>query len=356
MIIFMNVFRNMGSVGRGSPIHTLLMLIYFLVGWSALSTIILHALEEISWIESAWQVWQTITTVGYGNAPAVKPFGRVWTMIYGTIGIMTLPILFTYIFNVIQHIRQEIMEGNVQNPHKDGYIIINYNESMVKKFIEEIRTKEKDVPICIVDNTLSMLPNFISKQGNIWFVKGGGLEKNSYEMSAMANNKTVIVLPKDNNSDSDGTTKAIISNVLHYVPESTKVIHVLVDQQNSWMFDGYRSVQVLGDIEILAIVQDCQDKFSAIITEELLMNTKGANPHTVQLTQIKNMTWEEFNTKARKKSKELGIRINVWALIQDNKPDSCPDPVTILQKGDYISIISNNGFDWNRLETAIANS
>ena len=356
MIIFISVFRNIGSIGRNSPIITLIYLLVFLIIWSILATIGINLIEKAGWVESAWQVWQTITTVGYGNAPASTSLGRVWTMIYGTIGIMTLPVLFTYIFNVIQYVRQEIMEGNVRNPHKNGYIIINYDEGMVKKFIEEIRTTEKDAPICIIDNELPILPTYISKQGNIWFIKGGGLDKNSYEMSAMADSKAIIVLPKNHNPDSDGTTKAIVSNVLHYVPESVQVIHVLVEQKNSWMFDGYRSVQVLGDIEILAIVQECQDKFSAIITEKLLMNTKGANPHTVQVAQIDNMTWEEFNIKARQKAKELHMNINIWALIQDEQPDTCPDPVTLIRKGDYISIISNNGFDWNRLETSITNN
>lgn len=355
MIIFMNVFNKISSIGRNNPITILKYVSSFLLVWSIIATIILKLLEPIAWIESAWQVWQTITTVGYGNAPATTTLGRIWTMIYGTIGIMSLPILFTYIFNAIQYNIQQIKEGKVKNPDKNGYIIFGYNEGMVRKFVEEIRITEKNVAICIVDNKLDVLPNDITDQKNVWFVKGGGLDKNSYEMSAMAESKAVIVLPKDNDSDSDGTTKAIVSNVLHYVSKSTQVIHVLVDQKNSWMFDGYRSVQVLGDIEILAIVQECQDKFSAVITEKLLMNSKGANPNTVQVSHLKSITWEEFNIKARKKAKELGITINILALIQDDKPNSCPDPVTLIEKGDYISIISNNRFDWNQLETAIAN-
>jgi hypothetical protein len=102
--------------------------------------------------------------------------------------------------------------------------------------------------------------------------------------------------------------------------------------------------------ELFALVQECQDKYSSEIFEKLLLNTRGANPKTVIPTLTIGWTWEKFQHKLIATSKLTGKKCNLFALIRDNDPETCPNLDLILQEGDYISIITFNDFNWLTFE------
>ena len=122
-------------------------------------------------------------------------------------------------------------------------------------------------------------------------------------------------------------------------------MYILVDQKNGWMFDK-RAIPVLQDLEILAIVQECQDSGTALMIERLLQNTMGANPKSVIPKKIIGQTWQEFQLAMA----NAKLRANPLALIREGVPESCPEPETVIQDGDTVLIAAYDDFDWAEIE------
>ncbi|MCD4817077.1 MAG: potassium channel family protein [Candidatus Cloacimonetes bacterium] len=309
--------------------------------------------ENSTWIEAIWQTWQTATTVGYGNAPAEGLGGRFITIVFGTIVISYLPVIIGHAIDLISSNREKRRFGFMKNKQKNGYIIFNYpGANKLKRFIEEIRNTEIEIPICIVDAKLEELPREIVMLGDIHFVKGGLIDKETYQLANLKNSKTILVFPNESGSpEADSTTQTIVQLIEQFVDnQKTRVIHVLVDPKHSWLFDNTLSTQVLEDIGMYAAVQECQDPFSAKIIEKILTNTEGANPQTVKPDKIIGWTWGEFLTKLVEISINYEIKINAFALIQNSSPDTCPAANITITKDDFISVLADNNFVWSEIE------
>ncbi|MDW7694760.1 potassium channel family protein [Flammeovirgaceae bacterium SG7u.111] len=312
--------------------------------------------EDVSFEEAFWQGWQTFTTVGYGNRPAETSIGRWLTIVLCTLGIAILGALFSAAFDYRQHLINKKRLGLMINPFKDGYVIFNFpGEYQLINFIKELRSVENDVGICIVDSRLEELPQSISVLPKIHFVRGNTLSKETYERAEICDNKSVIIFPTVANvPDSDGATKTIIDLVSRFIGEgNTRILHLLVDPSNSWMFDNVKSTQIMESFELLALVQECQDIYSAEIVEKLLLNSKGANPKTCKPNKIVGMTWGGFLKKSIEFSESTGTNCNPFALIRGGQPDTCPKLSEIIQKDDFISIIAHHNFDWAAFENEV---
>jgi voltage-gated potassium channel len=319
-------------------------------------TILLKHLEGYSWLTSMWQVWQTYTTVGYGDTSVVHPVSQSFTMIFSFIAIALYAAMGGALIEYLIHAKERRRLGLMNNPVKNGYVIFNFPAPhLLDSFIEEVRFTEGEVGICIVDNRIEELPTVVRERKNVHFVKGSLVNKETYKKANVANNKVVIIFPGEPfNPDSDAGTKTIVDLVSQFVGKSTtKIVHILVKQSNEWMFKGLSSTPVLESISVLALVQELQDQYSAPIIQKLLANTKGSNPQTVVPTSTKGLTWKEFQLRALNASEKLGDNVNVFALVRNGEPATCPAFNTIITDNDLISIIANRGFDWKRFEEAM---
>ncbi|WP_020531457.1 potassium channel protein [Flexithrix dorotheae] len=308
--------------------------------------------ENVSWEEAFWQSWQTFTTVGYGNRPAETTLGRWVTVILCTLGIAILGALFSAFFDYKVHLSDIKRLGYMKNPYKDGYVIFNFpGENQLINFVKEIRDAEKNVGVCVVDSSLEELPKAISLLRGIHFIKGNPLSRETYENAGLKENKAIIIFPTEPNvSDSDGATKTIVDLVSKFVENQTRVLHILVDPANAWMFDDVNSTQVLESFELFALVQECQDKYSAEIIEQLLLNSKGSNPQTLSPELVIGWTWNEFLIALIKASAMTGIKCSPFAIIRNGEPEICPDYESKIQEGDLLSLITYNDFDWRHFE------
>lgn len=312
--------------------------------------------EGVSWEEALWQGWQTFTTVGYGNQPARTLEGRIVTMVLSTMGIAVLAGIFSEIFEHRRLMVEKKNLGLMKNPIKDGYVIFNFPEiHQGFNFINELRTVERNVGICIVDNNLERLPETIAILPNIHFIKGSPLIRDTYERSRITDNKAVIIFPnKPSVSNSDGETKTIVDLVTKFVKSvpgcQTRIVHILADPRNAWMFqDGY-STQVSERFELLAVVQELQDKYSAEIIETLLTNSRGASLKTVTPRDIIGWTWEEFVQRSIAVSRRTNLPCNPLALIKNGENNACPSLDDVIESGDCISVITFSNFKWDKFE------
>ena len=328
--------------------------IYFIIT-SIIFTIGLKLTENISWNESIWQVWQTSTTIGYGNQPAETIAGRSMTMFFGLIAVAILGVVISSSLDLKLLLAKQRRLGMTKNPHKNGYVIFNYPGENISLFIQEIISKEPNVGICIVDSRLEQLPHSITNlHKNIHFIKGYSHEKSTYERAAIKENKKIIIFPVDDTSpESDLATSRLVDLVLRFVEDKTSVIYHLIAPQNKWMFNE-NAIAILKNLEILATVQECQDAHSSSIIQNILMNTNGANTQTVQPKTIIGYKWGEFVAKSIRVSTKLNIPFNPLALIQKKEVDACPNYEKVIDSETQLSIIAYNKFDWDAFEKELS--
>ncbi len=350
------IYRNLKQRLEHTPLLWLIKISIWCVVLFTVFIVLFKYTEGVSWEESLWQAWQTFTTVGYGNQPAETTAGRVVTMLISTLGIAFVGALFSAAFDYKQYLRELKKSGNMKNPYKNGYVIFNFpGTATILNFVRELRIVEKNVGICIVDSRLEHLPEPVAKLPNIHFVKGDTISRDTYEQAEIKENKAVIIFPIDSHaSESDGATKVTVDLVSRFVSKAnTRIIHVLVDNANAWMFEGVEATHVLSDLEILAIVQESQDPYSAEIIETLLQNTRGANPKTFKPTKIIGWTWGKLAMKCIEVSERTGVFCNLFALVQDKENMICPDFKTVIKEDALLSIIAYNDFSWETFENEL---
>ncbi len=359
-MIFVLLRRFQQKLKRHENLRSLVKHLIWVGIVGVLFVILFKFAESTSWDEAFWQMWQTTTTVGYGNAPAETIWGRIVTIIAGTMGIALLGVVISGAFELKQYLAELRRYGMKENPFKDGYVIINFpGAENFRILVREIRSIEPDVGICVVDSKLEELPPLIgAEMQKIHFVRGNALNKNTCKMANLTENKAVLIFPLDPHApDSDGTTLAITNLVAHHTSEKTRIIPMLVSPENEELFQttGTRNLSVVWkNMDILALVQECQDEYSAEIIADLLANSKGANPRTVKPTAIVGWTWAEFMGKCIAVGGNGGDRVNPFAIVKpDGNCDSCPDFNYKIQQGDRLSVIAYPGFEWASFEAKL---
>ncbi len=308
--------------------------------------------EHESLWDACWHAWQTMTTVGYGDMPAQSIGGKIVIIVFGTMGIALLGALFSAIFDYRQSLINQKIFGFMENPYKNGYVIFNYpGDYKATKFIKELRSYEPDVPVCIIDSLLEKLPDSILALKNVHYIRGEALDKDTYSRAAIDKNEAVVVFPLvGGQPSSDGVTHMTVTLINKFTEGKTRVIYVLVDPRNSWMFDDLDCTRVFESFELLAIVQECQDVHSASVAENLLLNSGSANLKTVIPKHIVGWTWHEFMSKTLLVNQKGSMICNPLALIRNGENELCPASNIKILDSDLLSVVAFNSFKWEVFE------
>ena len=314
--------------------------------------IIFKHVENVSWEEAIWQFWQTATTVGYGNKPAETTSGRWVTMIFGLVGIAVLGTIIGAVFDYRDEKREKRRLGLLENPFSNGVVIFNFpGTAKFLELITELRAEEAQLSVCIVDNKIDELPQNISVLERVHFIKGSIIQQETYKKANLKEARVVIVFPQDpSSSESDATTKVAVDMISKFTGEDTRIIHMLMDPNNSWLFKESKSTGVLEGIEILAMVQETHDPYIAPTIQHMLLNSEGANPMTVKSGLLTGLTWEKLTSGCLKLAKTRNIHVNPFAIIKDGTPDLCPLPECKIEENDYILVMIRDKINWNEYE------
>jgi voltage-gated potassium channel len=240
----------------------------------------------------------------------------------------------------------------MENPYERGYVLFNFpGVARFEALVEEIRHIESDVPICVVDDTLDELPPSAANLTNMHFIHASILDRRAYDQARLRDNEVVIVFPTRSGApESDGTTRTVVDLVSRYVGNETRILHILVSAENEWMFEGINSTAVIESLQVLALVQECQDPHSASIAQRLLLNTEGGSPNTVSPRRTVGWSWREFSRYCMEASERSGVLANPLAIVKHTGPLVCPPPSELIAQGNEVSIIATPGFDWDAFE------
>ena len=351
---FRNKLNHARRAHNSRPFRWLLIMLSWFVGLLVVYAVGYHALAGKGWMASFWQAWQTFTTVGYGDAPPNDTATRIYTMVISTVGIAVMGAVFSAAFDYSNFLTTLKQSGHMPNPYKNGYVIFNPDINLLESFIKELRNVEPHAPICIVDNRIEELPKHISTLSKIHFVYGNTISRATYENANILNNKQVIIFPRDPAvADSDGTTKTIVDLLEHFVGKETSILYILVNPENAWMFKKNRSISILESFELWAIIQECQNPYSARIIEKLLMNSNGITPKTVRPSQIIGWTWGKFVITCMQKAQQMQVPCTPFAMVKNGKTIVCPTAEEPIDEETFISIIAGSQFNWSKLEKAL---
>ena len=314
---------------------------------------ILHSVfEKTGFWSAVYNSLQTVSTVGYGDNPAATSNGKLITAVFGFIlglGMFANTLDKFIAYRSTQRSLKE--EGFMPNPNENGYIILNYpGERNALTYIENIRYLEPRIPICIVDEGIDGLPKTISNL-KVDFVRGSLLRKDTYIKAKLDKAKAVIVFPESENPDCDGMTKSITELVTRFVDtERTRVLFLLINYENMWLFDNIPATAILEDNEIHLMVQECQDPSSAEVIQTLIRNTEGAIQKSVMPDRITGWTWSQFKIRTQEVAEKNGIEVATLALISGGEVNLLPSVDMRIKKGDCINLVVKSGFEWDKFE------
>ena len=320
---------------------------------------ILHAIfEKANFWSAVYNSLQTVSTVGYGDNPASTTAGKLITAVFGFIlglGLFANTLDKFIAYRSTQ--RSLKKEGFMPNPNENGYVILNFpGERNALTYIENIRYLEPKIPICIVDEGIESLPKSIINL-KVDFVRGSLLKKETYISAKLDRAKAVIVFSESDNPDCDGMTKSIVELVTRFVDtHRTRVLYLLVNYENKWLFDNIPATAILEDNEIHLMVQECQDPKSAEVIQTLIRNTEGAIQKSVLPEKIIGWTWSQFKIKIQEVAEKNGMEVATLALISGGDVNLLPSVETQIKKGDYINLVVKTGFDWNQFEEMLIHS
>jgi len=309
--------------------------------------------EHAAFNDCVWMVWQTITTVGYGDIPPKSMVGRYGIMVTGLIAIL----LITYVVSALVEYREALSErrrmGMDTNEEKGSTLLVCCrDEEEMETFIRELRCVKPAAPICIVDDQMKELPPRIAHLvPRIGFVRGSIISPETYKRAGIASSAQVVIFPHQPGVDaSDATSQTMVSLAERMAPD-VPIIHFLVNSANEGLFEGSRSMGVSKNLPILAAIQECQDPYSAHIFETLMSNTRGANPTTFHPEQTVGWTWGQFVETSFQVSRALKVPVNPLALIQNGKSEPCPEMDCVIEPGNSLSLIVHRGFDYPKFES-----
>jgi len=311
--------------------------------------------EHATFNDCVWMVWQTITTVGYGDVPPKTAIGRYGVMVTGLVAIL----LITYVVSALVDYREALAlrrkMGMDTNEDKGSTLLVCCrDEEEIDIFVRELRCVKPGASICIVDDQMKELPARIAHLApHISFVRGSIINPETYMRAGIASSAQVVIFPHQPGVDaSDATSQTMVSLAERLAPH-VPIIHFLVNSANEGLFAGSRSIGVSKNLPILAAIQECQDPCSAQIMETLMSNSRGANPTTFYPEQIVGWTWGRFVETALQVSRATKIPVNPLALIQGGKSEPCPDMDTVIEQGNSLSLIVRRNFDYRAFEAAL---
>lgn len=313
--------------------------------------------EKIGIKDALWQVWQTVTTVGYGDGPAKSDYGRLATVVYSVAGIVLFGKLISVHSDYREERRRERRFGFMKNPETNGYVILRFpGESNATTLIAELRKCDPTVPICIVDPNLEELPTSVQVLHGVHFVRGSLLSRETYEKAGLATCKQIVLFPDPaQGPEGDATSRTILELVEKVANHNVPVIFVLADANNLWMFDGCHAKPIHANVEVLLIAQECEDPSSAAAIQGMLSNLAGANPKTVPVSEsLHGMAWGEMESRFPRSCQLLGVRASPLALVREGKPNHLPPFETPIQPNDQLILLAAGDIRWPELEATLA--
>lgn len=196
MIFFLRKFQKQIQRYRGKV--SVYFIFVFLIT-SILFGTYMVAVEGISFIDVIYYLVTTATTVGYGDISPKTEFGKVLSISYMVIGIMTLTVLIGIAGERMYEVANKIKLGRIKMKNGVKLMIVGYpNEDKVKEIVSQLRADksfEDDTIVC-VSNRIDEKPDWFD-QYNVHFIKGLGSDVETLHRANIMQTEIALILAQD---------------------------------------------------------------------------------------------------------------------------------------------------------------
>jgi hypothetical protein len=340
------------------PLEWFLSLLILYLAICLIAVISIMLIDKYSFIDALWLVWQTTTTVGYGDIPPKSTFARIITMVLLTGAIITLSAFIGASIELYNYNKERRRFGLKKNKQKNGIIIISFpGEKKIEYYIQQIRHDEPNIPICIVDSQIEELPNSLTISfSDLHFIKGDLLRFETFEKAALESAARIMIFaPKNKSSETDAITSNIVRLVEQYLERKNAkphIAHYQISAENSPLFEGLRSSAIFGGVTVLMAVQESRDPGTATFFETLLRNDKGANPYSIKTKHFIGTNWSDFMQKCLIGNKDVNCQ--PLGIINGKEVFDLLSANYIIKADDTIIVSAKRGFCWDDFESSVS--
>jgi len=311
MLHFLKSFKGRKLFKKKDGKITKLLNLFFFI--ALIQIWLLMIFEKYSLIESIWQVYQSTTTIGYGNQPPETMVGRVISIIAGLIGIVILSNIFSAILDRIEERKRKRRLGLMKVSYKDKIALLNCDSpSRVYKFLRELRKSDDSREFVVINSHWKEIPPKL--EGLCEFVKVIDTVYKSLKDSDIKKANRIILMTDAENEFQDELNSTLCRFLCEVEKvDDSKLLVLINDLSNKWMFNNVATTVVPTNSDIYITAQECLDKglntfFSDILSE--------SSDNDIKITKLNNSPYNEGD---RLNDSEVSNSKLILGVVRSNK-------------------------------------
>ncbi len=347
-MILTRLLRTLFISGRRRNTVIAVAAVVSVLALSSLGFYYLESDQKLSFFDSMWLSYVTMTTVGYGDISPATTGGRLLcVLVTMTGGIGIAAYLVTLLATVIIERESKKLKGQAKVTFTGHILIVNCpNEEKVLSIVQEIRMDKKSatVPIVLVSGDLEECPQHFLELDGFAFVRGNPLLVRVLELANASEASSAIILARDStDATSDGLTTQLALTLENMHRTGSRNIYTVAeavakDSIGPLKAAGVEEVICLETLVSPIIVQGLLDPGVSGVISELASNRTGSQYYIGEVDFLKGRTYGEINEFVLK---QPSLRIIPLAISRDGESIINPVGDTEFLDGDKLLYIAD---------------